>query len=255
MSTPFLQGTMNRFAQEDGLARGLFLGVALWAVIAVYLLTGTLISANKINSSVKVVTVDVGAIDRETEQVALLTDTRSLAKGILGSTTPLAGQLDQVAASAGKIDQSAASIRTHVGSIDGAVASIDNDAKSITGLAKSIRDRAASIDTNAAGISGTVKNIAASAGDINGTAKGIDGNFSAILGVAKSIDGRLVDATAKVEAILAIARNINADLTNILAHVGREHEQGGKLTIHGHANAIDCSSNPALVGRSEYCNK
>jgi methyl-accepting chemotaxis protein len=199
--------------------------------------------------------VDVGAIDRETEQVELLGETRRLASGIRSSTEPLAGQLDQVAASAEKIKSSASSIDGAVASIDGAVTDIDKATKSINSSAKGIGGKAASIDKSAAAIGKSVSSISASAGEINGSGKGILGSFSGVLSAAKSIDTRLVDSTAKVDAILALARSINADLTNVLAHVGLKHDGEGGLTIHGHANSIDCSANAVLAGASSYCGK
>lgn len=245
----------KRFAQEDGLARAVFLIVAVWAVMAVGLLTGTLVSAQQIDRKVVGITKSVSEIDDDTTSVELLMETRRVASAIDQAAKPLSGQLDQVAQAAGGIDQSAASIKGNVDSINAAVNSIDAHATSINTTVKAIDGKAGSIEQNAKGIDATAKSIAAPVGEINASAKGILGNFSAILDVARSIDRRLVDTTSKADGILAVARAIQGDLANIFRELGPGHGKPGVLTLHGHANSIDCSGNTLLVGPSTYCDK
>ena len=250
----------SRFSREDGLARACFLIVAVWAVGALVCLTGTLLRAQSIDRTVNAITHDVAGIHQDTQAVSLLQETRKTALAIEAAAKPLSGQLGQVAASAQGIDRSAGSIRNAVASIDGSVTSIQDRAGSINTTAKSIDGAAKSIAERAKAIDGTVTSIARPVGEINVSAKGIRGNFAAILDVGKSIDARLVSTTAKADQLVAIAQAITADLNNILEEVGRDHGTPRNLTIHGHANSIDCS---ALLQRpdglpaepSSYCDK
>ena len=250
----------NRLLARLGLGPALFIFVALWAVVALVCLTGTLIRAQQIEKKVAFITHDVSEIDKDTTSVELVMETRKIAKEILVAAQPLPGQLDQIAGSAGRIDESASGIVGSVASIDSTVGSIGQRATSINGTAHSINEKATSIDGKAKSINGAVDTIGGYVGEINGSAKAILGNFSTILETARSIDGRLVATTDKANAVLAIAQAIQADTGNILTIVGQDIKVNGGNTVLGHANSIDCSS---LVNRpigvpaepSTYCQR
>lgn len=232
----------NRVMARLGLGPAIFIFVALWAVVALVCLTGTLVRAQQIEKKVAFITHDVSGINDDTNAVALIVETRKIAKDIATAAKPLPGQLEQIAGSAGGIDHSASAIVGSVSSIDKSVDSIGAGASSINETAHAINTKASSIEGKAKSIDGAVNTIAGSVSGINGSAKGILGNFSAILDTARSIDGRLVATNEKAQAILAIVQSIKADTANILGVVGRDHKADGGNTIQGHANSIDCSS-------------
>ncbi|MEW6475232.1 MAG: hypothetical protein AB1679_23495 [Actinomycetota bacterium] len=248
----------NRVLARLGLGPAIFIFVALWAVVALVCLTGTLIRAKQIDKKVAFITHNVSDIDTDTNAVELVQETRKIAKDILAAAEPLPGQLEQIAGSAGGIDQSASGIVGSVSSIDTSVDSIGERATSINQTAHSINEKATSIDGKAKSINTAVDTIGGHVGEINGSAKGILGNFSAILEVARSIDGRLVATNEKAQGILAIAQSIRSDIGNILEIIGQDRKAKGGNTVLGHANSIDCSP---LVNRpvgtpaepSTYC--
>src|SRR5262245_10481469 len=114
----------NRLLARLGLGPAIFLFVALWAVVALLCLTGTLVRAQQISKKVAFITHDVSGIDDDTNAVALITETRKIARDIDAAAKPLPGQLEQIAGSAGGIDRSASAIVGSVSSIDKSVDSI-----------------------------------------------------------------------------------------------------------------------------------
>lgn len=226
-----------RFAEEDGVSGvAVFLGIAVWAVLALVCLTATLVLAGSIDQKVKGITHSVGDIDLETKGVALLTETNAIADAILVAAKPLSGQLDQVSTSAKAIDQSAASIKGHVDKIDATAGSILTNATSINGIAKEINTKALAIDGKAKDINATASAILVNAQQINASARLI---FVPIPSLARSINARLSVANDQAEAILNAAKAIAADVKNVLAQVGTETKGNH---IQGHANSIDCSA-------------
>lgn len=250
----------NRILARLGLGPAIFLFVLVWAVAALVCLTGTLFKAMNIDKRVKGITTDVGEIDGETDAVALVIETRKIAKEIQVAAAPLPGQLEVIQGSAASIENTAKEIEGKVNSIDATVTSIGGTAQAINETINSVHAKALSIEGKAKTIDSAVGTIGGFAAEINGTAKGILGNFSTILEVARTADGRLVATADKANAIFAIVESIRSDTANVMSVLGADWKVNGGNTIHGHANSIDCSD---LVNRpvgvpaepSTYCQR
>lgn len=202
---------MRRLTDETGLAGTVLVIVIAWALVAVLMLTRTLVAAQTIEDHVDVILSEVGpgGVVDDTALVAVLQDTERIAADIDTAAAPLSGQLDQIISTAG--------------SIDGSVTNILNTAQSINSTAKSI----------------------------GGIVNSINGNLSSILGVVREINcgndianpnlGQIVEACGqkgvhginlRVDVIIGLVRGINSDTSAVLNQV---------VQIHDHANAIDCS--------------
>src|SRR5438094_7068122 len=109
---------MRRLTDARGLAGQILVGVIAWALVAVVMLTRTLVSAQQIDDRVFTIKNTVSPIDHNLDSVALAVKTNDIAGQILTAAKPLSGQLDQVVKSATSIDTSAASINGTAGSIN-----------------------------------------------------------------------------------------------------------------------------------------
>lgn len=201
---------------ESGLAGTILIIAIAWALSAVLMLTGTLISAQQINNRVDEITGEVGPIDKDLDAVALAEETNAIAADILTAAKPLSGQLDQVIDSVGGIN----------GSVDG------------------ILETAGSINRTANSINSVV-------GSIGSAVDSIDGNLSAVLATVRSIDAGVGAINGRADTVVSIVAAIRSDLADVLAQVGSGHGAPSNSTIHGHANSIDCS--PAVAPQSSAC--
>lgn len=211
---------------ESGLAAIALVIVIAWALAAVLMLTGTLLSARQIDDRVVSITGEVSEIDQDLDAIMLTEETNRIAEDILAAAQPLDDHLNEVIAAAREID--------------GNVTSILQTAGSINTTAKDINSTVNSIRGNATSINESVKSIGA-------TVDSIHGNAAAILSTAQSIDQGVADINSRADTIIQLVRGIKSDTGNILAHVGAEHGTAQR-TIHGHANSINC--NPVVVAAS-----
>ncbi|MDQ3974256.1 MAG: hypothetical protein M3276_07965 [Actinomycetota bacterium] len=218
-------------SQESGLAGQVLVLIIAWALAAVLMLTATLVSAQRIDEDVAVITGEVIEIDDELDMVRRLESINASADGILVAARPLSGQLNEVNQSAGSIDRN--------------VVAILDTARQINGTAKEINGTAKTIN-------GTVTSINGTATSINATVRSIHGNVGAILGTARSINDGVAAINRRVDVVIAAVTGIKGDTGNILAQVGPGHDfAGGGASIHGHANSIDCS--PVVRPLSQHC--
>ncbi|HEX2029595.1 MAG TPA: hypothetical protein VHF25_16550 [Nitriliruptorales bacterium] len=211
---------------ESGLAAIVLVIVIAWALAAVLMLTGTLLSAREIDDRVVAITGEVSEIDQDLDAIMLTEETNRIAGGILAAAQPLDVRLSEVIEAAR--------------GIDGNVSSILQNATAINATAKDINSTVQSIRGNAASINDSVKSI-------GGTVDSIHGNLGAILSTVRSIDKGVEGINQRADTIIQRVRGIESDTSNILAHVGVEHGTATR-TIHGHANSINC--NPAVVAAS-----
>jgi len=120
-------------------------------------------------------------------------------------------------------------------------------AADINDAAKNLSAEADQIITAAKSIDGTVSGILGNATSIGGTVGSISGTVGALTPVVRSINDGVATINSEADDAIVLGRGIENDLANVLLQVGTSgtggHRQaGGGLTIHGHANSINCST-------------
>lgn len=218
---------MRRLADETGLAGTVLIIVIAWALVAVLMLTRTLVAAQSIEGRVDVIFTEVASPEtglvNETALVAVLQDTEQIAASIDTAAAPLSSQVGQVVEAATSIDSSAAQIL--------------NVAGSINSTAKSIGSTVNSINSNLSAILGEVRGTIHCGFDIeNPTLQAV---------IDRCGEGSVTLGTnLRVDVLLDLIRGIKSDTGNILAEV---------LEIHGHANSIDCNPATLLAATGDAC--
>lgn len=260
---------MRTLRGERGLAPALLVVIIAWALAAVLMLTGTILSAQRIEGNVGEIVGSTSSIDGDLDAVRLAAKTTRISGDILTAAEPLVGQLDQVIVSARSIDRRANSILDTAESINGKAVAINSTVGSINQTAGAINQTAGAINATAGSINANVTSILrraqaieSTAGSINAKVQSINGHVNGIAGSVNSINGRLggtldegftIDKgvrgiNLRASRAIRAVRPIRTDLNNILDQVGRPrqaagHRQrggAGDLTAHGHANSIDC---------------
>lgn len=251
--------------------------VIFWALAAVLMLTGTLINAREIDETVDVINSQVAAsdgIDQDLDNVKLAAETNRIAARIRRRAAPLTGQADQVIRAASSIDRkvdsilsTAQSINETAGSINTTVRSIGGNVQSIGGTVVSIHGLVQGIGSDVFTINRTARSILAKVGGADdrtgGTIRASVGRIlSDLTGVnreVQTIDRGVAAINRRGDRAIAGARGIKGDFEGILTQVGlgspAGHASGGKTTIHGHANSIDCAPLINVVGATDYCNR
>ena len=250
--------------------------VIFWALAAVLMLTGTLINAREIDDTVDVINEQVAAsdgIDQDLDNVKLAAETNRIAARIRQRAAPLTGQADQVLRAAksidGKVDSilsTAGSINDTATSINGTVRSIGSNVDSIGGTVVSIHGLVQGIGSDVFAINNVADSIFAKVGSVGATDDSINASVGRILTDLTAVNSEVISIDRGVAAIngradraIDLARGIKGDFEGILANVGlgsaQGHTNGGKTTIHGHANSIDCAALINLVGATQYCNR
>lgn len=155
---------------------------------------------------------------------------------------------------AGQIDDRVKKIRGEVGQVDTELTNVPQldqtavVAGEIDAETKNLDRQAGEIVAAAQSIDRTVSGILSNATSINGSVGSINPTLSSIQGVVRSIDGGSLGSRAGVAGIntrvrdvrLAVA-GIKGDTGNVSALVGLGHVGPNGLSIHGHANSIDCT--------------
>ncbi|MBW3576246.1 MAG: hypothetical protein KY462_00610 [Actinobacteria bacterium] len=231
---------MRIHTDESGLAATVLVIVIAWALAAVLMLTGTLLSARQIDDRVVTITSEVSAIDENTDAIQLTQQTIEISGNILTEVQPLSGQAGQVVTAANDIAGNLGSINSTAGEINGKVNQINASVNSIGASVRSVGASVNSIHGNVRAILATVNSIACGS---NGPNPGITD-----LNRIRQVCGRngVPGINNRVVEILGLVRGIKADTDAILLEVGPGHINQGLKTIHGHANSIDCS--PAAPG-------
>jgi hypothetical protein len=237
--------------------------VVLWALIAVVLLTGTLINARQIESRVKQVNAAVDPIQGHTAQINLAKRTVVLTSEIKAAANPLSGQLQQVIVAAGNIDRHVVSILSHAQAIGGVVATIGSTVQAIGSNVQGIGSSVASISHSVSSINSSVNGIHSDVSTVYGNVgqfnagtsistdvNGISGTLDHVLPVATSIRNGIIGINNRAVTILSEVKLIHSDFVQILSGVGTAV---GTPTILGHANSIDCSKIINLLGKTSGC--
>lgn len=217
-----------------------------WALLSVLFLTGTLLAARSIDRSVAVIKPEVIEIGDEARFIREAKKIADATVKIRSAAAPLSGHLEKTLRTARRgIDPRLKSVLGTVGGINETAGSINTTVLQIGTTVDSIFDSAQSISGSVRGIAGSANSINAATKSINASARGILGSAGGILSRVNSIDRAVALINTNTERIQAVARPIGTDLNSTLKLVGTAGPGGHRGTIHGHANAIDCS--PALI--------
>jgi len=213
-----------------------------WALLAVLFLTGTLLAARSIDRSVAVIKPEVDEIGGEAKFIDEARKVNGLAKQIDVAAKPLVGHLDRTLEVASKgIDPKLKSILGKVGQINTVAGEINTTVLQIGGTVDSIFGNASDINKSVKSIGRSARQIDSRTKTINASARGILGSTGSILDRVNSIDRAAATIVSQATTILSVAGPIASDLDAILGLVGTGSAGGHGGTIHGHANAIDCS--------------
>lgn len=216
---------MNRLREERGLAGVMLIIIIAWALLAVFMLTSTLVAAQQIDDRVVRITDVVTPLDASLDRLEALDTTNAIANDIEAAAKPLTGQLDQVIAEVPTIDKSASAILDTAGQINQKVLDINETITPIGGTV-------GQINTNAAAISQTVDSIEANATSINRFVHSIFGSASGILSTAQIANDGVAGINKRTDVAIAVARALEGNLQDVSNVVP---------SIDEHANEIDCT--------------
>ncbi len=217
-----------------------------WALLSVLFLTGTLLAARSIDRSVAVIKPEVIEIGDEARFIRQAKRIADATVRIRAATQPLTGHLERTLNTARRgIDPRLKSILGTVGGINETAGQINTTVLQIGTTVDQIFSSATSIGGSARGVAASANSINASTRSINAAARGILTSAGGILNEVNSIDRRVAGINRRAETIQGVARPIASDLNRTLGLVGNASPAGHRGTIHGHANAIDCS--PVLI--------
>ncbi len=244
---------------ERGLAPTVLVIIIVWALVAVLLLTGTLLTARRIDKDVVIIRPEVSHIGRNTALIRLAGKTAKISASIKKAAVPLTGQLDQTLKAAKSIDLRARDILVTARAINETAGSINSNARAINVTVKSINGTVSSIgnnidtihssvkaiNSNARSINASARSILSNAGSINSSVRSIRSRGSTILATVGSIDPQVAGINKRARAIIGVGRGLRSDLDRVLADVGTSN--AGR-TILAHANSIDCSALLRVTG-------
>jgi methyl-accepting chemotaxis protein len=187
---------------ERGLVGVVLTIVIVWALIAVVMLTRTLVAAQQIQSTVVGIKGSVnganshlntgcnpGQANNTCSSTALpvLTQTEALASQINDAAKPLTGQLGQVVTAANSINGTVSQILANATSINGTVHTINASATSIGGSVNQIGASLSGVNSDVINIQQGIVAINAKADTIIAVVQGIKGDTATINGQAGAI--------------------------------------------------------------------
>jgi hypothetical protein len=241
----------NILSGARGMAPLVLVILIAWALLSVMFLTGTLLAARSIDRSVNTAKTGINPLVEDIGKDAKFIDEARKIAGVSGqiltAAKPLSGQLGVIERTARTgIDPKLKSILGQVGDINEVAGSINSNVLQIGSTVNAILGNASSINGSVQSINLKGRSILRSAREINGSARGILGRGGSILSLVQVIDGKVARANRQADSIDAETKVIAPNVAKILANVGMAGPAGHGGTIHGHANAIDCS--PLLNG-------
>lgn len=229
-----------------GMAPVVLIVLIAWALLSVLFLTGTLLAARSIDRSVAVVKPNVIEIEQEGRFIGEAKKIADATVKIRSAAAPLTGHLARTLTTArGGIDPKLKSVLSTVGGINETAGSINTTVLQIGSTVDQIFSSASSISGSVGGIRSSANSINASTKSINASARSILGRAGGVLDRVNSIDRGVAAINTRAERIQSVGTGIGSDLSSVQKLVGIAGTGGHRGTIHGHANAIDCS--PALV--------
>ena len=220
--------------------------LVVFALLAVILLTGTLLAARSIDRSVNTaktgINPQVGEIGKDAKFIDQARTIASTSGKILTAAKPLSGQLDQIDRTAREgIDPKLKSVLGQVNKITEVAGSINTNVLQIGSTVGAIQGNAGSINASVGSINGRARSILGRARSINTSVDSINGDARGILSRVVSIDSKAATINRNAITIQGSAAPIATDLNDVLKLVGREGTEKTPGTILFHANSIDCS--------------
>jgi len=238
---------MRNILRGAGGMAGLVLVVLIaWALLAVLLLTGTLLAARSIDRSVVDVKTGINpTVESIGEDAKFIDEARKIGDvsgDILKAAKPLSGQLGVINRTAKNgIDPKLRSILGQVGDINEVAGSINANVLQIGSTVGSIRSNVTSIGGSVGSINASARSILLRAGSINGSARNILGDAGGILSEVQSIDISVARINDRANTINSVAIPIGKDLNDVLRNVGAAGSDKVPGTILFHSNEIDSS--------------
>ncbi len=211
--------------------------IVAWALTAVSLLTGTLITAMRIDNRVGFVNAEVKPIDKDLDSVVLAVETARIAGEINQAAKPLTGQFTQIVQIGDGIEASAVSISERAKEINANARSINGNVKSINSTATSINSTVTEINSSVGSIGSRLGSINAGVQSVNVSVDGISGSFVEILDETRSIDVEAAGINLRTDTVIGLSRAIKANTEDIL-------EQA--ILINENAEAI--TESPLIIG-------
>lgn len=175
--------------------------IILWALLAVLMLTNTLVNAGQIDDRVEVINGEVAPIDNELDAVALAKTTGEISTGIDKAAGPLTGQLTETNNSVRNIDADAEKILA--------------TAKTINGTVKEINPTVLTINDNVNSIGSALTSVEGNVLAINDSVNGINGSFTGVIDMVFSIDDRVAAINRRADVIIGHSQGIAANLTRV----------------------------------------
>ncbi|MDX6691068.1 MAG: hypothetical protein QOG15_2525 [Solirubrobacteraceae bacterium] len=248
----------NILSGARGMAGLVLVILIAWALLSVIFLTGTLLAARSIDRSVNTVKTGINPVVESIGTDARYIDQARKIAGVSGqiltAAKPLSGQLDTIEKVARTgIDPKLKHILGQVGAINEVAGSINSNVLQIGSTVTAILGNASSINSDVFSINHKGRTILRSARQINGSARSILGSGGSILSLVQVIDTKVARANSQASSIKDDTAVIDPNVAAILANVGHAGVAGHGATIHGHANAIDCSTllNGTLTGLAQ----
>lgn len=213
--------------------------IVAWALTAVALLTGTLLTANRIDTRVEVVNSVVKPIDQDLDSVRLAVETGRIAGEINQAAKPLDDQLGQVVKLGDGIEASAVSIAERAKQINGTVKAINSTATSINSTAGEINTTVGQINSGVGSIGSRIDSINTGVQSVNVSVDQISGRFDDILGTARSIDEPGVPGNPgfgaaginlRGDVVIGLSREIKANTEDILEQAAGINENAERIT-------------------------
>jgi hypothetical protein len=177
--------------------------VIAWALFAVLMLTGTLISTSQIQNRVNAINVIYPRVDQNLKSVPLALQTARISGEIEDAARPVGPQFTDIVKDVQGIQASVTSVQNLVGPINKAVLTINGSVKAINASVVPIGTSLASIDDK-------VKSI-------NSSVHGINNSFDGILDHVHSIDDRVAGINHRAERIKDIGDDIKDDTGRLVS--------------------------------------
>jgi hypothetical protein len=168
--------------------------IIAWALFAVLMLTGTLVSTAQISNRVTAINTIYPKIDQNLKSVPLALQTAKIAGEIGQAAKPVSPQLAQIVHDVAGIQTSVDSVLTEAGQINSSVKTIHNAVISITAVVVPIGSVLSSVDTKVQ--------------SINDSAHGINDSFGGIRDHVYDIRHRVARINDQANTVIDQARQI-----------------------------------------------
>lgn len=186
---------------ENGLVGLVLTIVIVWALIAVIMLTRTLVAAQQIDTTVKGIEGSVKSANSHlntgcdttkangcpTDALPVLSQTEVIAAQINDAAKPLTGEAAQIITAAASINTTASAILANASAINGTVHAINSSATSIGASVNGIHSSLDGVNADVSNVQQAVAGINTRVNGINNTVLGIKSDTGAINGLAGGI--------------------------------------------------------------------